>query len=284
MDRDDRQPDDILRQYGLKPDDATDDSDLLEVALALAALETPERLRTPYRRYVRGLVEETRVAAAGALTAADRAAALSGAIGARAGFTGDRKTYDSLENANLMAVIDRKRGLPVALGILYIHVARALGWPACGLNFPAHFLVRVDGNADRAVIDPFNDGAVLTPAGMRRLLKTMAGAEAELKPAHYAPVSDRALLLRLQNNIKVRRLKAGDFPGAIDILRRMLLLAPLEPETWYDLAILEIHRGQTRAGRDALEKCLGCLDMRPDASELRDRVLKTLRELDPSME
>ena len=51
-------------------------------------------------------------------------------------YRGDSETYDDTQNADLIRVIRRRRGLPVALGILYLHAARAQGWPAVGLNFP----------------------------------------------------------------------------------------------------------------------------------------------------
>ena len=60
-----------------------------------------------------------------------------------------------------MAVIDRRRGLPVALGILYLHAARAGGLEACGLNTPSHFLLRISLKGQHALIDPFNGGALV---------------------------------------------------------------------------------------------------------------------------
>ncbi|MDA5194648.1 SirB1 family protein [Govanella unica] len=262
--------------------------DLFEAALALAALETPGRPLALYLSFFDDLRADLLPLAGAAVTARDRAALLSRCLHDRLGFSGDRDNYDALENADLMAVIDRRKGLPVTLGILYIALARALGWPAWGLNFPAHFLIRIDNGGDRAIVDPFHDGAVLTTADMRQLLKTMTGDSAELKPAYYTPLSDRDLLLRLLNNIKMRRLTAGDFASAIAVLHRMLLIAPDMAETWYDIAILELHRDAQDAGREALEKCLDCLNMEPQAtanhSDLRDRVLKSLRELPPLME
>ena len=59
----------------------------------------------------------------------------------RYGYDGDRLSYDDPRNADLMAVIDRRRGLPVALGILYIHAARAAGFEARGLEFARPFSV-----------------------------------------------------------------------------------------------------------------------------------------------
>src|SRR5437763_12610027 len=76
--------------------------------------------------------------------AEDGARALSTLMVGRFGYDGDRLSYDNPNNADLMSVIDRRRGLPVALGILYIHAARAAGLKAVGLSLPGHFLLRIE--------------------------------------------------------------------------------------------------------------------------------------------
>src|SRR5207237_10819284 len=73
-------------------------------------------------------------------------------------YSGDELTYDDLQNGNLMRVVDRRKGLPVALGILYLHTARAQGWESVGLAFPGHFLVRLGDGPDRLMLDPFPVG------------------------------------------------------------------------------------------------------------------------------
>src|SRR3546814_19245031 len=91
-----------------------------------------------------------------------------------------------------MRVIDRRKGLPVALGILYMHAARAQGWPAVGLNFPGHFLLRLERHGERAILDPFNEGRVHGATELLDLLKAMQGQDAELGPEHYQPEIGRA--------------------------------------------------------------------------------------------
>src|SRR5260370_426166 len=76
------------------------------------------------------------------------------------GYRGDSQSYDDLQNADLVRVIERRKGLPVALSILYLHIARAQGWPAEGLAFPAHFLIRVGIEGARPLVDPFHHGLV----------------------------------------------------------------------------------------------------------------------------
>ena len=56
---------------------------------------------------------------------AARTGALNEIILLKNGYSGDELSYDDLQNANLMRVVDRRKGPPVALGILYIHAARA---------------------------------------------------------------------------------------------------------------------------------------------------------------
>src|SRR3546814_19012868 len=83
---------------------------------------------------------------------APRASARAGVMSAEFGYPGDTESYDDPQNADLVRVIDRRMGLPVSLGVLYIHAARAQSWPVCGLDFPGHFLIRLDGE-DGTLVD-----------------------------------------------------------------------------------------------------------------------------------
>ncbi|MBP2300297.1 SirB1 family protein [Azospirillum picis] len=248
----------ILSRIGDQPDD---EIDMAEAALALGALEHPNADLAPYRAHLQALKDDlaARVAAgAGADAGADdgleaRIAHLHAVIGDRHGYSGDHDTYDDLQNANLLRVIDRRRGLPVALGILYMHLARSQDWPMVGLNFPGHFLVRIEKDGARAILDPFNDGQTRSVVDLRDLLKATAGSAAELEPGHYRPVSNRDVLLRLQNNIKLRHLSAHEVPKALEVLEAMRLFAPHEPSLWRETGLLEAHAGKLKDAVTALE-------------------------------
>ena len=152
-----------------------------------------------------------------------------------------------------MRVIDRKRGLPVALGILWIHTARKLGWSACGLAFPGHFLIRLDQGTARRVLDPFHGGVERDTGELRALLRRMTSADAELKPEHWAEVSDRQILLRLQNNIKLRLIQQGDAERGLEVLERMVAMAPADPGLIREAAMIEAHLGRLREAIRRLE-------------------------------
>lgn len=246
----------ILTRTGSLPDA---EIDLGEAALALAALDRPQVPLARYRAHLAELVEDVRAEAASLERGAERAAALARVLFERHGYGGDRLTYDDLQNANLMRVIDRRKGLPVALGILMLHAARALGWDMVGLSFPAHFLVRLEGGGDRLILDPFGRGRILDSADLRELIKEVAGEGAELKPSHYEPVGSRAVLLRLQNNIKTRLIKEQKLEAAARIVMRMLLFAPDEPQLWREAGMIEAHLGN-------LKRAIGLIETYRDKS------------------
>jgi regulator of sirC expression with transglutaminase-like and TPR domain len=225
-----------------------------EAALALASFERPRVSLVRYRQHLATIARDVgRHSGAGGDLAA-RARALNEIILLKYGYSGDELTYDDLQNANLMRVVDRRKGLPVALGILYLHAARAQGWDSVGLGFPGHFLVRLNEGAERVILDPFHGGRVCDAATLRELLKAMAGQEVELAPEHYAPVADRDVLLRLQNNVKSRLLQAGQHERALRVVETMLLLAPDLAELWQEAGLLNARLGNLRAGANALEE------------------------------
>jgi regulator of sirC expression with transglutaminase-like and TPR domain len=185
-----------------------------EAALALASFERPRVGLARYRQHLTSIGRDVGRYAGAAADLPDRAHALNEIILLKYGYSGDELTYDDLQNANLMRVVDRRKGLPVALGILYLQAARAQGWDSVGLGFPGHFLIRLAEGPERLILDPFHGGRVCDAADLRDLLKATAGQEIELSPEHYAPVSDRDVLLRLQNNLKSRLLQAARYDRA----------------------------------------------------------------------
>ncbi len=247
----------VLRDVGGLSDDAID---LAEIALVLAALDRPRVSFDRYRQFLRTLGRDARalLADTGPETVALDAGSelLNTLLYESQGFEGDSLTYDDLQNANLMRVIDRRKGMPITLGILYIHSARALGWPARGVNFPGHFLVQLDIGGARALIDPFNKGAICTARRLRELCKSALGEDAELRPAFYEPIPDRDILARLQNNLKFRMIRGEDFDGAVKVVRTMQLFAPGDHGLWHEEGLLEARLGNPSAAIHAFESFL----------------------------
>ena len=245
----------FLRMIGDGPEN---EFDIASAALHLAALSRTRPDLAPFETHLAQLGQELSETFAKSvdesLTAA--AQALTNVLVILNDYRGDDQTYDDLQNADLMNVIERRRGLPVALGILYIHSARSQGWHAHGLNFPGHFLVALEKNSERAIIDPFHEGVSRTPNELRELLKLVAGQDAELSAEMFAPASDRAVLLRLQSNIRLRLVQMRRFEKAVKVVESMLLFAPGQSEIWRDLGMLNAQLGNLSAAIKAFESSI----------------------------
>jgi len=253
---------------------------LSETALVLAGAERPGINATVYERHLEKLTDDV---AAYAGKDADnkvdglqmRVEALQQIIAKRYGYGGSDDAYEDFECANLMRVIDRRDGLPTLLGIVYLHVARALGWAMNGLDFPPRFLIRLEYAGERRILDPFDDGRVLEPFDLRGLYKAVSGPQVEITPEHTQPMTNRAIILRSRRNAKVLHLRSDDLEQALDVVDTLLLMAPKEPALWREAGILNARLDRVKEAVAALEEFLNHAGV--DASRYRTSIL--LQEL-----
>jgi len=259
-----------LRRIGARPDE---EIDLAETGLLLAAYRHPNLGFRRYRHHLSLLVRDAadlgrKLEAEESLSA--RAEVLRTVLAERYDYAGDRETYDDLQNADLARVIDRRRGLPVALGLLYIYTAEQQGWDASGINFPGHFMIRLRHGRDAVILDPFNGGMERTTSDLRAMLKATSGTDAEIASRHTAAVARREPLLRLQNNIKLRLLAAGRTGEALEALETMVMLAPANAHLWREAGGLQGELGNLRAAIVSLQHSLQLGLEPPESVEATD--------------
>ncbi len=251
------------------------DVDLFETALLLGALDAPGVDLDTCHRHMEAMIVRARTSSSGATALDGQAETLTRTLHEDAGYDGDRQTYNHPDNANLIRVIERRRGLPVAIGLLYIHLGEALGWRVRGLDVPGHFVVRVEADGNRLILDPFHGGAVLDVPSLRRLLKQAVGPSAELSPQRFLEMSKRDVLLRLQNNIKSRALTERRIERAAEIVARMTLFAPALAALWFERGVLEDQMDHLSAAASAFSTCLE----RSDDPRLRESASAALNRL-----
>jgi regulator of sirC expression with transglutaminase-like and TPR domain len=117
----------------------------------------------------------------------------------------------SLDCSRIDLVVARRRGIPISLGIVYLMVGRRLGFDTRGVNFPGHFLARIDGT----LVDPLRGRCVepdeclgwLTDANLHRLGDTA-----------FALASPDMIALRMLNNVKAIQVARADFVAALDTI------------------------------------------------------------------
>src|ERR1700677_1353196 len=138
-------------------------------ALEMAALETPdldpEALLRILDRNQSGVAARFPSSANGREFVRVANAHLFGDLG----FHGNEIDYNDPRNSCLNYVLDRRTGIPIALSVVYIEVARRLGRPVSGVGLPGHFIVQYNDGEFESYIDPFHSGKLLSAEECREV-------------------------------------------------------------------------------------------------------------------
>lgn len=114
------------------------------------------------------------------------------------GFSGDEENYYDPQNSYLNRVIDRRKGNPINLSLMYLLLARRLQLPMAGIGLPGHFICRYQSTSDEIYVDAFHHGKFLTKADCIQYL--VSGSHG-LQDEFLSPVSTRRILMRICSNL-----------------------------------------------------------------------------------
>ncbi|MCI0573551.1 MAG: transglutaminase-like domain-containing protein [Myxococcaceae bacterium] len=249
------------------------------MALAIATLEKPDLEPGPVLAQLDALAARVQ-----ALIAqlehpdglVERMAALRHVLAVEEGFTGDAQDYLAPENIFLPRVLERRKGLPITLSVLYVEVGRRCGLPLFGVSFPGHFLVAAREGEEVVVLDPFHRGRSLDEAALTVLLRKMA-PELELCPALLAPASADQIAYRILGNLRRAYLERQDAARALEVVELLLLLEPDHPGELRTRAMLLACMGAFRAALADVQRCLMLMPDAPDRPRL-ERMAEELRQ------
>jgi regulator of sirC expression with transglutaminase-like and TPR domain len=193
------------------------------------------------------------------------------------GFYGNADDYYDPRNSYLNEVIDRRRGIPISLCILYMEVGRKVGLPLQGVSFPGHFLVRLSLRGSTLVLDPFSGGEPLSEQDLRKLLKrVIAGSgSAGLRSAadvaaglpldqFLEPAAPRQVLARVLRNLKGIYREKDDLPNLLAVIGRMMTVAP---DAHAELRDRGLVYQRMEAFRAALQDLNDYLEREPEAAD-----------------
>jgi regulator of sirC expression with transglutaminase-like and TPR domain len=229
-----------------------DDFCLLDAAIACALHDYPFRDPAPARFLADAAAERLAERARG--ESPDDALAETMAADLR--LNGDLLHYDDPANTDVLDVAERRRGLSAALAVFYLDAARRTGVKAQGVDFPNHFLLRVETPAGPVALDPFSQGRVVLPSELtRRALRAgLTPHIADRLDLLMAPVTDRQALIRLQNVLFNRAIKAEDYLCAERSAVRRALLDPADHRPWLDVAAAREKQGALTGALAALAR------------------------------
>ncbi|MDE3178218.1 MAG: transglutaminase family protein [Acidobacteriota bacterium] len=148
--------------------------------------------------------------------------------------TGNEQDYDNPQNSFLNDVLDRRKGIPITLSLIYVETGRRRGLPLEGVSFPGHFLAKYCAEDSEIYLDPFHRGEVLTLEDCEQLLRKHFGPDAAIQPEFLAACSAQQLLERMLNNLKGTYFRRNNYQRLLTIAEMSLALDPASTQSLLD--------------------------------------------------
>lgn len=131
------------------------------------------------------------------------------------GFAGDAEEYDDPRNSYLPEVLERRKGLPITLTLVYKAVLERVGLPVAGVNAPGHFMAAVasqDPGQENAemIVDVFAAGRALTDTQAIERVGEVLGRPAPHDRSMLAHATHAQWLLRVIQNLRAAFARRDD--------------------------------------------------------------------------
>lgn len=172
------------------------------------------------------------------------------------GFEGDRETYDDPLNALLPAVIARKKGLPITLSILWVDLARRMGFDAVGIGLPGHFIAALRTDFGLLCFDPFHKGRPVGEEAGAELVRSATAGRVAFQRDMLSPATGRETLIRLVRNLHLRFMHAEDWEEALWTGTHLILLEPANPRVHKERAYIHLQRDEPDPALSDLREAL----------------------------
>jgi regulator of sirC expression with transglutaminase-like and TPR domain len=180
------------------------------------------------------------------------------------GFKGNREDYYDPRNSYLNDVIARKTGIPITLSVLYMELARRVGFELQGVGFPWHFLVKYVYHDIAIVIDTFNKGRILAQEDFQHLLDQLYNGQVRFEQRFLASVTNEQILIRMLRNLKDAYMHSYDYNRALSATDMVITIDPNLAEEFRDKGLIFY---QKKLYSDALSNLTKYLEMQPDAGD-----------------
>ena len=190
------------------------------------------------------------------------------------GFIGNKDDYYDPGNSYLNQVIDKKKGIPITLSVLYLEIAKRLNFPMVGIGMPGHFLIRPEFENVGIFVDVFNQGEILFEEDCELKLQEVYQQSVKLEPHFLTPVSNQQILGRMLSNLKYIYLNRQEYPKMLRIIELLLQLFPNHPIEIRDRGLLYYQLRQWEKAITDLQFYLSILPTAQDADAIRQLLQK----------
>ena len=261
--------------------------DLLRAALLIAKLDNEELDVDAYLGEVEDMVSDIKAGLGSQANEAEKLAALNEFLLQKSGFHGSRTNYYHRSNSYLNEVIDDREGLPIALSVLYMEMARRLGLKVVGVGLPGHFVVRFEPKmGESQLLDPFENAKPLTAAEgdafIRNWFRRPPSEEEfeEVQKVFLKATTPQAVLVRMLTNLRGIAERDRDMDSILRYLSTSLVIDPENIEARAMRIDIQIRTQRLRAAISDIE---WMLEKRPEGMNI-GQVLRIKADLEAKLQ
>lgn len=193
-------------------------------------------------------------------------------------FSPNTEDYYNPLNSYLNVVLEKKKGIPITLCVIYLRLANSVNLPMVPVSFPAHFLVKhvMQGENGEIIVDPFNGGRIMDDYSLKTLLEqSFPHQNIPLTKSFVEAATSAQVITRMLNNLKASYSEVSDI-GRYERANEMILaLDRYNPDAIRDRGVLLYKSGNAT---EALNSLNSYLEIDPEAADA-DEVLELIRQI-----
>lgn len=195
-------------------------------ALEIARVESPKLDVRPFFEILDSHARELRDITAKMESGEERVQAANHYLFQQLGFRGNETDYYSPANSCLDSVLLERTGIPVTLSVVYLEIARRLGWPMHGISLPRHFIIQYDDGDYDCYIDPYHGGRVMDFDECRRMAFQFAQVDISQQPSILEPATNWQITLRMLHNLRAIYAGRKEYVKLARVLDWILIAVP----------------------------------------------------------
>lgn len=167
---------------------------------------------------------------------------LTSLVGGILGYRGDNVEYYSPDNSLLDRVIQNRLGIPISLAAIYSSVGKRLGINVSGVNFPSHFLIRVqEPDGSEVIVDPFAH-QILNADHVKLIRETAEQRLGGSHPSWLANAHPHDVLVRMLQNAKAIYNHLEEYEAMLICLKFQIAIRPTDETFLNELEVLSGHK------------------------------------------
>lgn len=205
-----------------KPDD------LIHGALLVAKFQYPDLNAAEVRKQIENIQQAIWLELQENLTPMEKVSTFNQIFYNEFGFGGNLKNVFNPQNNLINICLERKKGSPIMLGILYLAIAQNLNLPMYGIDLPYHFALAFCKyhkteeeltNPDQRgnvifYINPIAKGIMFSRGEIRDYLKRM---KVEEHPKYFTPITNREVIHALFRQLRDSYTNSNDKENAAKV-------------------------------------------------------------------